>query len=303
MASTPTRDLPEEFLAATRKSQEAMIRAIRTWVETVRTVTPKLPSVSGPLADRLPKLPSVTVPFADRLPTPEDVVASGYDFAEQLLAIQRKFAEDVLAATEPLIPGNGKRAWHDATRGDAAAAAQKTVAAAKTAVTGTVQAAEKVVAEVTPKPQVAQKPPRGRPSRSPRLRPPPRPPAQATARSRCPRRPPARLQPPAARKAPEGRAEGRDPEGRGPEGRAPKPAAPRSPLRSPPRQARRPEAGRAEAAAGAAKPAARRAPRPRRLQAGRSAAPPRAPAPTEPPAARDQCKINQANLLDIPSKA
>ena len=158
MASTPTRDLPEEFLAATRKSQEAMIRAIRTWVETVRTVTPKLPSVSVPLADRLPKLPSVTVPFADRLPTPEDVVASGYDFAEELLAIQRKFAEDVLAATEPLIPGHGKRAWQDATRTDATAAAKQTAtaakqtaAAAKTAVTGTVQAAEQAVAEVTPK--------------------------------------------------------------------------------------------------------------------------------------------------------
>ena len=35
MPSTPTRDLPEEFLAATRKSQEAAIRAIKAWVETV----------------------------------------------------------------------------------------------------------------------------------------------------------------------------------------------------------------------------------------------------------------------------
>src|SRR5690242_18634632 len=84
MASTPTRDLPEEFLAATRKSQETMIRAIRTWVETVRTVTPKLPSVPGPLADRLPKLPSVTAPFTDRLPTPEDEIGRAHDFAEQL---------------------------------------------------------------------------------------------------------------------------------------------------------------------------------------------------------------------------
>ena len=158
MASTPTRDLPEEILAATRKSQETVIRAIRTWVETVRTVTPRLPSVSGPLADRLPKLPSVTVPFAGRLPSPEDVVASGYDFAEQLLAVQRKFAEDLLAATEPLMPGNGKRVWKDATKGDAATAAHKTVAdaataarqtasAAKAAATGTAQAAEKAVAE------------------------------------------------------------------------------------------------------------------------------------------------------------
>ena len=149
MPSTPTRDLPEEFLAATRKSQEVMIRAIKTWVETVRTVTPKLPSA---YADRLPSLPSVTVPFTDRLPKPEDVVASGYDFAEHLLAIQRKFAEDLLQATEPLIPAHARRAWQDATKADAAVAAKKTVAAAKTAVTETAQAAGKAVAETMPKP-------------------------------------------------------------------------------------------------------------------------------------------------------
>ena len=109
MASTPTQDLQDEFLAVTRKSQETVVRAIKTWVETVKTVTPKLPSAYVPLADRLPKLlPSVTVPFADKLPKPEDVVASGYDFAEHLLALQRKFAEDLLNATGPLIPGNSK---------------------------------------------------------------------------------------------------------------------------------------------------------------------------------------------------
>ena len=149
MASTPTRDLPEEFLAATRKSQEAMIRAIKTWVETVRTVTPKLPSA---YADRLPSLPSVTVPFADKLPKPEDVVASGYDFAEHLLAIQRKFAEDLLRATEPLIPASARRAWQDTTKADAAAAAKKSEAAARTAVTETAQAAGKAIADAAPKP-------------------------------------------------------------------------------------------------------------------------------------------------------
>ena len=161
MPSTPTRDLPEEFLAATRKSQEVMIRAIKTWVETVRTVTPKLPSA---YADRLPSLPSVTVPFADRLPKPEDVVASGYDFAEHLLAIQRKFAEDLLQATEPLIPAHARRAWQDATKADAAVAAKKTVAAAKTAVTETAQVAPSAPATVrkapaakaTPKPAAAK---------------------------------------------------------------------------------------------------------------------------------------------------
>ncbi len=59
-------------------------------------------------------------PFADKLPKPEDVVANAYDFAEQLLASQRKFAEDVLKATAPLTPGKansrgsrlrGARVW------------------------------------------------------------------------------------------------------------------------------------------------------------------------------------------------
>src|SRR5690349_8636004 len=189
MPSTPTRDLPEEFLAATRKSQEAMIRAIRTWVETVRTVTPKLPSAYAPLADRLPKLPSVTVPFADRLPKPEDVVASGYDFAEHLLANQRKFAEDLLAVTEPLILANGKRTWNDATKKDAAAAAEKTVAAAKTAVTETAQPAQRAAAQSAPKP-AAQPAPKAAAQPAPKAAPKPAAPkaaAQAAPKPAAPK--------------------------------------------------------------------------------------------------------------------
>jgi hypothetical protein len=45
------------------------------------------------------------MPFAGKLPKPEEVVASAYDFAEQLLAGQRKFAEEVLKATSALTPG------------------------------------------------------------------------------------------------------------------------------------------------------------------------------------------------------
>jgi hypothetical protein len=44
------------------------------------------------------------VPGADKLPKPEEVVASAYDFAEQLLASQRKFAEEVVKATASLMP-------------------------------------------------------------------------------------------------------------------------------------------------------------------------------------------------------
>jgi hypothetical protein len=96
MASSPTQDLQNEFLSTIRKSQETVIDAIRAWVQTVQSVTPKVPSVQ--------------VPGADKLPKPEEVVATAYDFAEELLASQRKFAEEVLKATTSLLPGaeNGK---------------------------------------------------------------------------------------------------------------------------------------------------------------------------------------------------
>jgi len=91
MASNPTQAVQSEVLSTVRKSQEAVIDAIKTWVETVQSITPKVPAVE--------------IPYADKLPKPEEVVASAYDFAEQLLASQRRFAEDVLKATSALTPG------------------------------------------------------------------------------------------------------------------------------------------------------------------------------------------------------
>ena len=91
MASTPTQDLQNEVLNTVRKSQETVIDALKTWVETVQSITPKVPAVD--------------MPFADKLPKPEEIVASAYDFAEQFLASQRKFAEEVLKATSSLTPG------------------------------------------------------------------------------------------------------------------------------------------------------------------------------------------------------
>ena len=104
MTRTSTQDLQEEFLTSLRKGQKTIIGALRIWVNTVTTVTPRL----LPLTDKLPKLPNVTVPFAGKLPTPEETVDSAYDLAEQLLANQRKFADDVLALTIPLMSGRHK---------------------------------------------------------------------------------------------------------------------------------------------------------------------------------------------------
>lgn len=94
MASTTTQDMQEQILSTIRKSQEVALDALKTWVETVQSLTPSIPSVSLPLADRLPK--------------PHDVVARGYDFAEEILTNQRKFADEVLKVTSPLLPGDVK---------------------------------------------------------------------------------------------------------------------------------------------------------------------------------------------------
>jgi len=95
MPSTSTstqQELQDQFLSMVRKSQEIALDAIKSMVDSVQTITPKIPVVD--------------VPFADKLPKPQDVVARGYDFAEKLLSSQRQFADEVVKATAPLLPGN-----------------------------------------------------------------------------------------------------------------------------------------------------------------------------------------------------
>jgi hypothetical protein len=88
------QELQGQVLDAIRKSQETVVEAIKTWADTVQAITPSLPSVPA-------------VPFADKLPKPGELVASAYDFAEQLLASQRKFAEEVIEATAPVLNAPG----------------------------------------------------------------------------------------------------------------------------------------------------------------------------------------------------
>lgn len=88
---TSVQDIQSEILSTVRKGQETVLDALKTFVDSVQSVTPKFPAVQIPLADKLPK--------------PEDVVNGAYDLAERLLASQRRFAEEVLKATAPLLPG------------------------------------------------------------------------------------------------------------------------------------------------------------------------------------------------------
>ena len=86
---TATQELQGQILDSIRKSQDAVVDALRTWADAVHSVTPSLP-VSA-------------VPFADKLPKPKDLVEDAFDFAAQLLDAQRKFAENVLQVTAPVV--------------------------------------------------------------------------------------------------------------------------------------------------------------------------------------------------------
>jgi len=97
MATTIRQELENEFLSTIRKGQEIALDAVKPLVEAVHYVVPTMPTVH--------------VPFADLLPTAHDVVTDGYEFAEHLLANQRKFADEMITATTPLRPGRvGPRA-------------------------------------------------------------------------------------------------------------------------------------------------------------------------------------------------
>ena len=99
---TMGHELQEEILNTVRKTQDAVVDAIQTWASAVQSITPSLPDVN--------------VPFTEKLPRPQDLVAGAYDFAEQLLASQRKFAEDVLTATAPMLASkNGAPAKKNGT--------------------------------------------------------------------------------------------------------------------------------------------------------------------------------------------
>jgi hypothetical protein len=86
---TAGQEVQGEILNTVRKSQDAVVDAIKQWTDAVHSMTPAMPTPS--------------LPYADKLPKPEEFVASAYNFAEQLLASQRTFAENVLHATTPML--------------------------------------------------------------------------------------------------------------------------------------------------------------------------------------------------------
>jgi hypothetical protein len=73
----------EQFFEAVRQNQQAFVDSVRAWSQAVAQTTP-----AGAAAPQVP----------ENLPKPQELIDSTFDFAEKLLANQREFAHNVLAA-------------------------------------------------------------------------------------------------------------------------------------------------------------------------------------------------------------
>src|SRR5579872_2100856 len=110
MAATVHEARQEEFLSTLRKGQEIALDALKTLVETIQYVTPAVPAI--------------------QVPTAHEVVAVGSQFAKDLLANQRQFADEVITVLTPLVPGKaGKPIAASSERKSAAGKAGKPAAA------------------------------------------------------------------------------------------------------------------------------------------------------------------------------
>ena len=97
------KEIQADVLGAVNKSEEALVDATKRWAKAVQSVMPSIP---------VPDLP-----YSDKMPKPEEFVASTYDFVEELLSSQRKFAENLLEAIKPLLGAwNGAAAKKGATK-------------------------------------------------------------------------------------------------------------------------------------------------------------------------------------------
>src|SRR5918996_1182999 len=64
--------LEDQVLETVRQSQEAVVKAVKTWAEAGKSMVPDLPPL----------------PFADQLPNTVDIFENAFDFADKLLAAQ-----------------------------------------------------------------------------------------------------------------------------------------------------------------------------------------------------------------------
>jgi len=81
--------IQEQILAAMKRSQEAALKVVSAWSESVAKIAPKLPE--------MPKMPLI-----DALPKPNEISDKFFSFAQELLAAEQEFFKKLLDA----LPGH-----------------------------------------------------------------------------------------------------------------------------------------------------------------------------------------------------
>lgn len=79
--------LEDQVLETIRQTQDAVVKAVKTWADAGKNVVPDLPPL----------------PFAEQLPNTAELIDNAFGFADRLLSAQRDFASAVLDAARPVI--------------------------------------------------------------------------------------------------------------------------------------------------------------------------------------------------------
>jgi hypothetical protein len=81
-----TGAVQDQMLETIELGQKAVLEGVRTWTETVEKLIPEAPSAS----------------WSKELPSLEETVDSAFDFASKVIDSQRRFAKEMIVATQPV---------------------------------------------------------------------------------------------------------------------------------------------------------------------------------------------------------
>jgi hypothetical protein len=84
-----TKAAQDKTLEAIKQGQTVIVEAVAAWAKATEKALPALPA--------LPTLPALD------FPKPEELLQTSFDFYGEVLATQRKFATDLLAAAAPVV--------------------------------------------------------------------------------------------------------------------------------------------------------------------------------------------------------
>ena len=89
-ASDETAGIQDQVLDAIKRSQDATLKIVGAWSESV-----------AKLATNLPDMP--TLPLVDSLPKPAELSDQFFDFAQKLMTSQQEFVQKLIET----LPGHG----------------------------------------------------------------------------------------------------------------------------------------------------------------------------------------------------